>query len=78
MELLLDLIYDKKKNIEVLKSEEVALYCDCCTFSNNYYISLKGKIKNLILNASNEFLNISVYFIFGALLFKYFCSISSR
>lgn len=65
-------IYDKKKNTEVLKSEEVGLYCDCCTFSNNYYISLKGKIKNLVLNASNEFLNISVYFIFGALLSSIF------
>ena len=70
--MIVGLIYDKKKNTEVLKSEEVDLYCDCCTFSNNYYISLKGKIKNLILNASNEFLNISVYFIFGALLSSIF------
>lgn len=70
--MIVGLIYDKKKNTEVLKSEEVALYCDCCTFSNNYYISLKGKIKNLVLNASNEFLNISVYFILGALLSSIF------
>ena len=70
--MIVGLIYDKKKNTEVLKSEEAALYCDCCTFSNNYYISLKGKIKNLVLNASNEFLNISVYFIFGALLSSIF------
>lgn len=70
--MIVGLIYDKKKNTEVLKGEEVDLYCDCCTFSNNYYISLKGKIKNLILNASNEFLNISVYFIFGALLSSIF------
>ena len=70
--MIVGLIYDKKKNSEVLKSEEVALYCDCCTFSNNYYISLKGKIKNIVLNASNEFLNISVYFIFGALLSSIF------
>ena len=70
--MIVGLIYDKKKNTEVLKSEEVALYCDCCTFSNNYYISLKGKIKNIVLNASNEFLNISVYFIFGALLSSIF------
>ena len=70
--MIVGLIYDKKKNTEVLKGEELDLYCDCCTFSNNYYISLKGKIKNLILNASNEFLNISVYFIFGALLSSIF------
>ena len=70
--IIVGFIYDKKKNIEVLKSEEVTLYCDCCTFSNNYYISLKGKIKNLVLNASNEFLNISIYFIFGALLSSIF------
>ena len=70
--IIIGFIYDKKKNTEVLKREEVALYCDCCTFSNNYYISLRGKIKNLVLNASNEFLNISIYFIFGALLSSIF------
>ena len=70
--IIIGFIYDKKKNTEVLKREEVALYCDCCTFSNNYYISLKGKIKNLVLNASNEFLNISIYFIFGAFLSSIF------
>ena len=70
--MIVGFIYDKKKNTEVLKGEEVFLHCDCCTFSNNYYISLKGKIKNLVLNASNEFLNISVYFIFGALLSSIF------
>ena len=70
--IIVGFIYDKKKNIEVLKSEEVNLYCDCCTFSNNYYISLKGKIKNLVLNASNEFLNISIYFIFGSFLSSIF------
>ena len=70
--MIIGFIYDKKKNTEVLKSEEAALYCDCCTFSNNYYISLRGKIKNLVLNASNEFLNISIYFIFGALLSSIF------
>ena len=70
--MIIGFIYDKKKNTEVLKREEVALYCDCCTFSNNYYISLRGKIKNLVLNASNEFLNISIYFIFGALLSSIF------
>ena len=57
--MIVGLIYDKKKNTEVLKGEEVDLYCDCCTFSNNYYISLKCKIKNLILNASNEFLKLN-------------------
>ena len=34
---------------EIIKDDTVGLYCDCCTYSNNYYISLKGKIKNLIL-----------------------------
>ena len=56
--LLTGVIYDKKKKEEIIKDDTVGLYCDCCTYSNNYYISLKGKIKNLILNASNEFLNI--------------------
>lgn len=70
--MLIGVIYDKKKNTEILKDEEANLYCDCCTFSNNYYISLRGKIKNLVLNASNEFLNISIYFIFGAFLSSIF------
>ncbi|WP_304406692.1 permease [uncultured Clostridium sp.] len=70
--MIIGFIYDKKKSSDILKEEEVALYCDCCTFSNNYYISLRGKIKNLVLNASNEFLNISIYFIFGAFLSSIF------
>lgn len=70
--MIIGLIYDKKKVSEILKDENSGLYCDCCTFSNNYYISLKGKIKNLILNASNEFLNISIYFIFGAFISSIF------
>lgn len=70
--LLTGIMYDKKKKNEVVKDDNVGLYCDCCTYSNNYYISLKGKIKNLILNASNEFLNISIYFIFGAFLSSIF------
>lgn len=64
--MVIGFIYDKKKSTDIIRSDDVGVYCDCCTFSNNYYISLKGKIKNLVLNASNEFLNISIYFIFGA------------
>ena len=70
--LLTGVIYDKKKKEEIIKDDTVGLYCDCCTYSNNYYISLKGKIKNLILNASNEFLNISIYFILGAFISSIF------
>ncbi|WP_299997036.1 permease [uncultured Clostridium sp.] len=70
--MIIGFIYDKKKSSDILKEEEATLYCDCCTFSNNYYISLRGKIKNLVLNASNEFLNISIYFIFGAFLSSIF------
>lgn len=70
--MIIGFIYDKKKSSDILKEEAAALYCDCCTFSNNYYISLRGKIKNLVLNASNEFLNISIYFIFGAFLSSIF------
>ena len=40
----------KIKKEEIIKDDTVGLYCDCCTYSNNYYISLKGKIKNLLLN----------------------------
>lgn len=64
--MVIGFIYDKKKSTDIIRSDDVGVYCDCCSFSNNYYISLKGKIKNLVLNASNEFLNISIYFIFGA------------
>lgn len=70
--LLTGVIYDKKKKEDIIKDDTVGLYCDCCTYSNNYYISLKGKIKNLLLNASNEFLNISIYFILGAFISSIF------
>ena len=46
--------------------------CDCCTINNNYYTTFSSKLKNLVVNASNEFLNISMYFIFGALLSSIF------
>ncbi|MEN8075670.1 permease [Clostridioides difficile] len=70
--MVIGFLYDKKKSTDVIRSDDSGVYCDCCTFSNNYYISLKGKIKNLVLNASNEFLNISIYFIFGAFLSSIF------
>lgn len=70
--IVIGFFYDKKKSTDVIRSDDAGVYCDCCTFSNNYYISLKGKIKNLVLNASNEFLNISIYFIFGAFLSSIF------
>ena len=70
--IVIGFFYDKKKSTDVIRSDDSGVYCDCCTFSNNYYISLKGKIKNLVLNASNEFLNISIYFIFGAFLSSIF------
>ena len=70
--MVIGFLYDKKKSTDVIRSDDSGVYCDCCTFSNNYYISLKGKIKNLVLNASNEFLNVSIYFIFGAFLSSIF------
>lgn len=70
--MVIGFIYDKKKSTDIIKNDDSGEYCDCCTFSNNYYISLKGKIKSLVLNASNEFLNISIYFIFGAFLSSIF------
>ena len=41
-------------------------------FFTSIPISPKGKIKNLVLNASNEFLNISIYFILGAFISSIF------
>lgn len=70
--LLIGKIYDKKNEAEIVKEDYKGIYCDCCTYSNNYYISLRGKIKSLILNASNEFLNISMYFILGAFISSIF------
>lgn len=70
--MIIGFIYDKKNSTDIVKGYDTGVYCDCCTFSNNYYISLKGKIKNLVLNASNEFLNISIYFILGAFISSIF------
>lgn len=70
--MIIGFIYDKKNSTDIVKGYDTGDYCDCCTFSNNYYISLKGKIKNLVLNASNEFLNISIYFILGAFISSIF------
>ena len=70
--LIIGALYDNVKVNTILKEDSYNNYCDCCTFNNNYYTSFKGKVRNLILNASSEFLNISIYFIFGAFISSIF------
>ena len=70
--LTIGFFYDKNDKKDVLKDENNINYCDCCSYNNNYYISFKGKLRNLVINASNEFLNISIYFIIGAFISSIF------
>lgn len=70
--LIIGKLYDNKNKSEVVKESRSTSSCDCCTINNSYYVRVSSRLKNLIINASNEFLNISVYFIFGALLSSIF------
>ena len=65
-------LYNKQSKITILKDDINTGYCSCCNLNTNYYVSGRDKIKALILNASNEFLNISVYFIIGAFISSIF------
>ncbi len=65
-------LFEKRGNVAIGDSVSNGPSCECCTINNNYYSTIGSKIKNLIINASNEFLNISIYFIFGAMLSSIF------
>ncbi len=65
-------IFEKDNNITIGTGVSSNATCECCTLNNNYYSTVGSRVKNLLINASNEFLNISIYFIFGALLSSIF------
>lgn len=51
------------------------LSCACCSSDKKYYISKIDKLHTIICQASNEFLNISVYVILGAFISSIFGSV---
>ena len=51
------------------------LSCACCSSEKKYYTSKLDKIHTIVCQASNEFLNISVYVILGALISSIFGSV---
>ena len=51
------------------------LSCACCSSEKKYYISKLDKLHTIVCQASNEFLNISVYVILGALISSIFGSV---
>ena len=51
------------------------LSCACCSSEKKYYTSKLDKLHTIVCQASNEFLNISVYVILGALISSIFGSV---
>ncbi len=74
---LVGLFYENK-NKSILKGGEFRALCDCCLNTKKYNLSFKDKFVDLINHGSKEFLNISVYFIFGAFLSSIFATFVSN
>lgn len=74
---LVGLFYENKSK-SILKGGEFRALCDCCFNRRNYNQSFKDKFIDLINHGSKEFLNISMYFIFGALLSSIFATFVSN
>lgn len=73
---IMGILYDKK-GIKLLKGRDISAICDCCVGGNKYSKRFSDKISDLINHASKEFLNISMYFIFGAFLSSIFATFFS-
>lgn len=66
----------KDSTIESIISDGyLDLSCTCCSSNKKYYISKLDKLITIVCQASNEFLNISVYVILGAFISSIFGSI---
>ena len=55
----------------------MTIRCECC-ISNKFSTTKKEKLINLINHGSNEFLNISVYFIIGAFISSVFTALMNN
>lgn len=74
---LIGLFYENKSK-SVLKDGEIRALCDCCLNRKKYNQNFKDTFVDLINHGSKEFLNISMYFIFGALLSSIFATFVSN
>lgn len=70
-------LYEKKSK-NILKGGEIRALCDCCLNRKRYSQTFKDTFGDLINHASKEFLNISMYFIFGAFISSIFATIVSN
>ncbi len=75
--LIMGYLYNGKKKELILKENIMTIRCECCV-SNKFTTSKREKIINLINHGSNEFLNISVYFIIGAFLSSVFAALMNN
>lgn len=68
-------IYKGKDKESLLKENIITIRCQCCIDNNKITTSKMQKFINLINHGSNEFLNISVYFIIGAFISSIFSTL---
>lgn len=70
-------LYKGKSKDLILKENIMTIRCECC-ISNKFSTTKKEKLINLINHGSNEFLNISVYFIIGAFISSVFTALMNN
>lgn len=75
--LIIGYLYNGKNKELILKENIMSIRCECCV-SNKFITTKREKIINLINHGSNEFLNISVYFIIGAFLSSAFSALMNN
>ena len=72
--LVMGYLYKDKNKELILKENVMTIRCECCV-GNKFTTSKREKVVNLINHGSNEFLNISVYFVIGAFISSLFSSV---
>lgn len=70
--IIMGYIYKGKENGQIFKKNIITIRCECCIRNSKVTTSRSQKMINLINHGSNEFLNISVYFIVGAFVSSIF------
>lgn len=73
---ILGLQYDKKGS-KILRGGDIRALCDCCITNRKYRKGFFNNLGDLITHGSKEFLNISMYFIFGAFISSVFATFFS-
>lgn len=73
--LIMGYLYKGKSKDIFLRENTITIKCDCCVSNNKFITSKWQKFLNLMNHGSNEFLNISVYFILGAFISSLFTTL---